>query len=107
MADLNFALLPWQQEVYADKTRFKVVVAGRHDDLMRAFGRNAWPCELLSNGHIRVEHSGEDLNPLLRLMHSLEVPPVEIIPSPNALEEMFVKALAENPEESSAVGASN
>ncbi len=29
MADLNFALLPWQQEVYADKTRFKVVVAGR------------------------------------------------------------------------------
>ena len=85
----------------------EVVVAGRHDDLMRAFGRNAWPCELLSNGHIRVEHSGEDLNPLLRLMHSLEVPPVEIIPSPNALEEMFVKALAENPEESSAVGASN
>ena len=29
MSDLNFALLPWQQEVYADKTRFKVVVAGR------------------------------------------------------------------------------
>jgi hypothetical protein len=29
MADLNFALLPWQQDVYADKTRFKVVVAGR------------------------------------------------------------------------------
>ena len=29
MADLNFALLPWQQEVYTDKTRFKVVVAGR------------------------------------------------------------------------------
>lgn len=29
MADLNFSLLPWQQEVFADKTRFKVVVAGR------------------------------------------------------------------------------
>jgi hypothetical protein len=29
MADLNFSLLPWQQSVYADKTRFKVVVAGR------------------------------------------------------------------------------
>jgi len=29
MADLHFALLPWQQDVYADKTRFKVVVAGR------------------------------------------------------------------------------
>ena len=29
MSDLNFSLLPWQQEVYADKTRFKVVAAGR------------------------------------------------------------------------------
>jgi predicted phage terminase large subunit-like protein len=29
MADLNFQLLPWQQEVFADKTRFKVVAAGR------------------------------------------------------------------------------
>ena len=29
MADLNFPLLPWQQEVFADKTRFKVIAAGR------------------------------------------------------------------------------
>jgi hypothetical protein len=29
MADLNFSLLPWQQEVYTDKTRFKVIAAGR------------------------------------------------------------------------------
>ena len=29
MTDLNVELLPWQQEVYADDTRFKVVAAGR------------------------------------------------------------------------------
>jgi phage terminase large subunit-like protein len=29
MADLQFQLLPWQQEVFADQTRFKVVAAGR------------------------------------------------------------------------------
>ncbi|CAB4213936.1 Terminase-like family [uncultured Caudovirales phage] len=29
MADLNFSLLPWQQEVFTDPTRFKVVAAGR------------------------------------------------------------------------------
>jgi hypothetical protein len=29
MADLNFSLLPWQQEVFKDQTRFKVVAAGR------------------------------------------------------------------------------
>ena len=29
MADLNFGLLPWQQTVYMEKTRFKVIAAGR------------------------------------------------------------------------------
>ena len=29
MADLSFALLPWQEQVFKDKTRFKVVAAGR------------------------------------------------------------------------------
>ena len=29
MTDLNVKLLPWQQEVYSDPTRFKVVAAGR------------------------------------------------------------------------------
>ena len=29
MSDLNFSLLPWQQTVFTDKTRFKVVAAGR------------------------------------------------------------------------------
>ena len=29
MANLKVELLPWQQEVFADKTRFKVIVAGR------------------------------------------------------------------------------
>jgi predicted phage terminase large subunit-like protein len=29
MSNLNFQLLPWQQEVYKDPTRFKVIAAGR------------------------------------------------------------------------------
>jgi hypothetical protein len=29
MTELNFALLKWQQEVFKDKHRFKVVAAGR------------------------------------------------------------------------------
>ena len=29
MSELNFSLLPWQQEVYSDQTRFKVIAAGR------------------------------------------------------------------------------
>ena len=29
MTDLNVSLLPWQQEVYNNETRFKVIAAGR------------------------------------------------------------------------------
>lgn len=29
MSELNFSLLPWQQEVYSDNHRFKVIAAGR------------------------------------------------------------------------------
>ena len=29
MTDLNIQLLPWQQDVWNDKTRFKIVAAGR------------------------------------------------------------------------------
>ena len=71
----------------------EVVVAARHQDLLAAFGRNQWPAELLPNGHIKVEHRADNLNPLLNLMRDLRLPPLEIIPSPNALEETFVQAL--------------
>jgi ABC-2 type transport system ATP-binding protein len=71
----------------------EVVVAGRHGELQAACGRRQWPCELLPNGHLKIEHQYESLNPLLSLLHELKLPPLEIIPSPNALEETFVQAL--------------
>ncbi len=71
----------------------EVVVASRHEDLMEAFRQKQWPCELLPNGHIKVEHRSENLNPLITLMDQLKLPPLELVPSPNALEEMFVQAL--------------
>lgn len=71
----------------------EVVLPGRHEELEAACARQNWPCELLPNGHVKVEHRAEDLNPLLRLLHQINLPPLEIIPSPNALEETFVQAL--------------
>jgi ABC-2 type transport system ATP-binding protein len=71
----------------------EVVVAGRHHELQAACARRDWPCELLPNGHLKIEHKTDTLNPLLNLLHELRVPPLEIIPSPNALEETFVQAL--------------
>lgn len=71
----------------------EVVVADRHQDLRAACVRREWPTEILPNGHVKIEHKCESLNPLLDLFHELKLAPLEIIPSPNALEETFVQAL--------------
>jgi len=71
----------------------EVVVAERHQELLAACEKRLWPSELLPNGHIKVEHRCDTLNPLLNLLHELKLPPLELIPSPNALEETFVQAL--------------
>jgi ABC-2 type transport system ATP-binding protein len=71
----------------------ELVVRSRHADLVAAFHKRGWPSQQLPNGHIRVEHQGLNLTPVLELMNELRIPPLEIIPSPNALEETFVQAL--------------
>jgi ABC-2 type transport system ATP-binding protein len=71
----------------------EVVLARGHGALQAACAGRNWPCEMLPNGHLRIEHRAGTLNPLLTLMHELQLPPLEIIPSPNALEETFVQAL--------------
>ena len=71
----------------------EVVVADRHEELRLACERRQWACELLPNGHLKVEHKATSLNPLISLLHDLKLAPLEIIPSPNALEETFVQAL--------------
>ena len=71
----------------------EVVLGSRHGDLQTACARNQWPCESLANGHLRIEHKCDSLNPLLNVLHELKLTPLEIIPSPNALEETFVQAL--------------
>jgi ABC-2 type transport system ATP-binding protein len=71
----------------------EVVVAGRHQELQEACRSRQWPCEMLPNGHLKVEHHADSLNPLLNVLRELKLAPLEIIPSPNALEETFVQAL--------------
>jgi hypothetical protein len=61
--------------------------------LQAACAFREWACEILPNGHLRVEHKAESLNPLLKVLDELRLEPLEIIPSPNALEETFIRAL--------------
>ena len=71
----------------------EVVLADRHDELRSACDQRQWACAMLPNGHLKIEHKAESLNPLISLLHELKLAPLEIIPSPNALEETFVQAL--------------
>jgi ABC-2 type transport system ATP-binding protein len=71
----------------------EVVIASGFDELRAACQRRGWACEVLPNGHAKVDHHSVNLNPLLELLREIHLAPLEIIPSPNALEEMFVQAL--------------
>ncbi|MGA2176156.1 MAG: ABC transporter ATP-binding protein [Verrucomicrobiota bacterium] len=71
----------------------EVVLARGHGELQAACEQRNWLCQMLPNGHLRIEHQADSLNPLLHVLHDLKLPPLEIIPSPNALEETFVQAL--------------
>jgi len=71
----------------------EVVLARGHGELQEACGRLNWLCQMLPNGHLRIEHRADSLNALLNVLHELKLAPLEIIPSPNALEETFVQAL--------------
>jgi ABC-2 type transport system ATP-binding protein len=74
----------------------EVVVADRQEEVLNAFHSRQWSCAILPNGHLRVEHQSLDLGPLLEVLRELGIPPLEIIPSPNVLEEMFVQALEQS-----------
>jgi ABC-2 type transport system ATP-binding protein len=71
----------------------EVVVPERQHELQAACVARQWRTELLPNGHIKIEHKSDTLQPLLFLLDEMRLPPLEIIPSPNALEETFVQAL--------------
>tara|TARA_Y100000588_G_scaffold10194_1_gene11262 strand:+ start:16578 stop:17612 length:1035 start_codon:yes stop_codon:yes gene_type:complete len=72
----------------------EVVLAAGQSELQTLLTGEGMPAEVLSNGHVRVELPGDDIAPVLHLLHAHGIRPLEIIPSPNALEEIFVQALA-------------
>ena len=75
----------------------EVVLAAGQTELCRLLIGEDMAAEVLTNGHVRVEvPGGDDITPILRLMRMAGIRPLEIIPSPNALEEIFMRALSES-----------
>ena len=57
--------------------------------------------ERLSNGRLRVESASDSIEWVLELMRAHRLPPAEVVSNPNALHELFVKALAADHENQS------
>ncbi|MBI4624800.1 MAG: ABC transporter ATP-binding protein [Verrucomicrobia bacterium] len=53
--------------------------------------------ERLSNGRLRVESASDSIEWVLELMRTHNLPPAEVVTNPNALHELFVRALAIGP----------
>lgn len=71
----------------------EVVLAHRQSDFVTACQRRQWPCDASPNGRLRVDHGGTDVTPVLELLREIQLVPLEIVPSPNVLEETFLHAL--------------
>ncbi|MEZ5278771.1 MAG: ABC transporter ATP-binding protein [Opitutaceae bacterium] len=71
----------------------EISLAGRQEETLAAFRARDWPCQTLINGNLRVEHHSDSLNPILEVLREIGVTPIEMIPSPNALQEHFIEAL--------------
>jgi len=71
----------------------EVAVAACQEAVVTAFAEHNWDCETMANGNIKVHHGSDTLNPILATLQSAGISPLEIIPSPNALQEHFIQAL--------------
>ena len=84
----------------------ELILQDHAPEFVQACREKQWSCNILPNGRIKVEHREQSLNPLLRLMAEKNFIPLEILPSPNALEELFLQAMATASQPPAASGAS-
>ena len=57
------------------------------------FKDKGWSPQIQPNGRIRVLHKSSSLNPIFDVMRDYKLSPVEIIPNPNILEDIFVRSM--------------
>jgi ABC-2 type transport system ATP-binding protein len=65
--------------------------ADRFIAVLTAAGRQV---SRLSNGKLRFESESDSIDWILQLMQANRLPPAEIVANPDALHELFIKAIA-------------
>ena len=84
--------------IAALKARHRRIVeltpAGEPDKFYAALAATGAPVSRLANGKLRVESASDSVEWILQLMRARGLPPAEIVSNPDALHELFVKAVA-------------
>ena len=68
---------------------------GTPEKAISVFQSKGWNPSLQPNGRVRIEHGTRELDPVIDVLHENGLHPVEILPNPNVLEELFVRAMEE------------
>jgi ABC-2 type transport system ATP-binding protein len=68
--------------------------SGAIERFISVIGATGAPVTRLSNGRLRVQSQSDSIEWILHLMRSHDLPPAEIVANPDALHEMFIKAIS-------------
>ena len=71
----------------------EIVLEKGQKDFAKQCSLRGWKARIDPNNHIKIKFPKGPLNPLVDLLDEMGLAPLEIIPSPNALDDLFVQAL--------------
>lgn len=71
----------------------EVVISKGKAEFVMILQQQGWPYRLLNNGNVLVRHGQPSLNPLISLLETNRVSPLEIKESPDALNELYLQTL--------------
>lgn len=72
----------------------EIAPAAERDRFLAAFAAHGTPAVALTNGRLRVESADGSAGWILELMRAHRLPPAEIVANPDALHELFIRAVA-------------
>ena len=71
----------------------EIVISKGKTELITLLQQQGWSYRLLNNGNILVSHGQQSLNPLISLLQTNQISPLEIKESPDALNELYLQTL--------------
>jgi ABC-2 type transport system ATP-binding protein len=74
----------------------EIAPAAEAERFMAALSETGRPVTRLSNGKLRVESPTTSIEWILEIMRAQRLPPADIVANPDALHELFIKAIAGN-----------